>query len=151
MTSFWRGFCVFSYEKIALELTTDEVPSSPVLLFPLSLDVFAMVIFTKQSYRKSTQWFLSITNIWNLQALKNMHSISWGMSLSSVNWYAYGNILVSYIFKMQFLRNHWANLFKHDWLTNLNMQHLMRITYQTQVPDFRAFAIRKKKALLVLK
>lgn len=67
LTSFWGGLYMFSHEKMAPELTI-AVPCSYFL--QSSHDVFAMVIFTKQSYRKSTQWFLSTTNIWNLQAFK---------------------------------------------------------------------------------
>lgn len=39
----------------------------------------------------------------------------------------------------------------NDWLTNLNMQHLMRITYQSQVSDFRALPSEEKKALLAFR
>lgn len=111
------------------------------------LDVFAMAIFRKQSYKTSTHWFLSTKNIWNLQALKSTPlagewvSVVWTDILMEMFWFHTSLKCSSQEVMEQIHLN-------NDWLTNLNMQHLMRITYQSQVPDFRAFATRRKKSFI---
>lgn len=111
------------------------------------LDVFAMVIFRKQGYKKSTRWFLGTKNIWNLQALKSTPlagewvSVVWTDMLMEMFWFYTSLKRSSQEITEQICLN-------NDWLTNLNMQHLMRITYQSQVPDFRALPSEEKKSFI---
>lgn len=142
MTGFWRGLWMFPYKKAAWELTIEDIPSSPMLLMSLP-----WWYLENKATKKSTHWFLGTKNIWNLQALKSTTlagewvSVVWTDMLMEMFWFHTSLKCSSQEIMEQICLN-------NDWLTNLNMQHLMRITYQSQVPDFRALPLEEKKSFI---
>lgn len=146
LTGFWRGLWMFPHKKAAWELIVEDIPSSP-MLFLMSLPWWYL---ENKATKKWTHWSLGTKNIWNLQALKSTPlagewvSVVWTDMLMEIFWFHTSLKCSSQEIMEQICLN-------NDWLTNLNMQHLMRITYQSQVSDFRALPSEEKKALLAFR